>query len=218
MLVLCLPASILHWQTLIITAFVPQEMTNFSLFDTAVILPSWPSGVNQYWDCVTIMISMVTTPECVHTVCGLACDLVTDTNNAGCLMQDMFPITAKPKALGKFGADALNMKRDLFGLIIQHMWYIYTNKYLFILLAKFSILNTICMYYGWLNVAMQIQNFAYAFTGTEKPFEQTSPVHHLQKQKSLTSPWSSSLCDYNLLLMRNSHTPPFKWIQCLSIH
>lgn len=101
-------------------------------------------------------------------------------------MQEMFPITAKPKALGKFGGDALYMKRDLFGLIIHRVWYIYTNKYLFILPAKFKILNTICMHYGLLNVTMQIQSTVYCVlagtcsthcTHTIKLFEQASIVH-----------------------------------------
>lgn len=33
----------------------------------------------------------------------------------------MFPVTAKPKALGKFGGDALYMKRNLYELIIHYV-------------------------------------------------------------------------------------------------
>lgn len=55
-----------QWQFLIITALVSLEMTSVILFDTAVILPSSPSGVNQYYNIVTTIISMVTSPECVH--------------------------------------------------------------------------------------------------------------------------------------------------------
>lgn len=38
-----------------------------------------------------------------------------DPNNAECLIQEMFPITAKPKALGEFGYNALH------GLIMYHL-------------------------------------------------------------------------------------------------
>lgn len=51
-------------------SFCPKG--DFILFDRPVILPSLPSCVNQYYDCVTTIISKVTTLECVHM---LACDL-----------------------------------------------------------------------------------------------------------------------------------------------
>lgn len=44
-------------------------------------------------------------------------------------MWGMFPITATPKAFGDFGTDALYMNGEFFGSIIQHLGYIYTNKY-----------------------------------------------------------------------------------------
>lgn len=47
------------------------------------------------------------------------------------------PNYGKAKGSGKFGGDALYMNLDLFGSIIQQVWYIYTNKYLFILSVTF---------------------------------------------------------------------------------
>lgn len=91
-----------------VAAFVPQEMTNVTLFDTADSLLSSPLGVNQYCDCFH------------HDYYGYHLSVsLTDSDNVRCLMQEVFTVTTKPKALAKFRNDALYMKRHPFGIIIH---------------------------------------------------------------------------------------------------